>query len=699
MDFDAERLKNLGNAQKKAGDVESAIGSYRRSLELSPDYLPALYNLGLTLHETQRLEEAERCFGKIGELDPGDADALFHLGVLQAGRSDLAAAVKTFCRALQTAPENAYLWMHLGLAYKDLGNFGDAGDALRRAMRLQPDLAQPWLTLGNLLMEHGRLQEATAQFAQAIAAFPGFAPVHNGMGCALTHAGSLEEALNCFLAAIRLDPEFADAHLNAGNVHTLRGDHARAIPCYAEARRLEPENPQYVECLLLAMQQVCDWSRFDELCARRRRDVLEVPQRSTVPFGLLSIPSTPGEQRACAAALANRLRERVARNREELNFSFVRSPRTRLKIGYLSADFHEHVTAQVMTEVFELHDKDQFEFVAYSYGPDDASLARARLVKAFHRFVDIRSLSYRDAAAAIHADHIDILVDLKGYTQHARTEITALRPAPIQVNYLGFPATMGADFVDYIIADRFVLRAGDAAQYSEQPVYLPGCYYARDRKRPVADMPARPALGLPERAFVFCCFNQTFKILPDVFGTWMRLLAAVPDSVLWLLEGTPLATENLRLEAGRRGISADRLIFAPRVPTDRYLGQLRAADLFLDTRPYNAHTTANDALWVGVPVITCPGDTFASRVAGSQLNAIGLPELVTGSMGEYERLALRLAREPACLESLRQKLQQNRATAMLFDTGRYTRDLESAYLRMWANFLTGVGPAPIEFQR
>jgi protein O-GlcNAc transferase len=305
-------------------------------------------------------------------------------------------------------------------------------------------------------------------------------------------------------------------------------------------------------------------------------------------------------------------------------------------------------------------------------------------------------LSYRDAAAAIHADRIDILVDLKGYTQHARTEITALRPAPIQVNYLGFPATMGAEFIDYIIADRFVIRAQDVVHYSEQPVYLPGCYYARDRKRPVADTPARAALGLPETAFVFCCFNQSFKILPDVFGAWMRLLAAVPDSVLWLLESTPLANENLRCEAGRRGISADRLIFAPRVPTEHYLGRLRAADLFLDTRPYNAHTTANDALWVGVPVVTCPGDTFPSRVAGSQLNAIGLPELVAESMEAYERLALRLAREPAYLDSLRRRLRENRSMTLLFDIERYTRCLESAYLRMWSSFLAGTAPAPVE---
>jgi len=321
---------------------------------------------------------------------------------------------------------------------------------------------------------------------------------------------------------------------------------------------------------------------------------------------------------------------------------------------------------------------------------------RARIEQAFDRFVDVGPLSHADAAARIHADRVDILVDLTGYTNLARTEIAALRPAPVQVNFLGYPGTMGADFIDYIITDRFITPPGHEAHYSEQPVYLPGSYQANDRKRSVAGTPPRSELGLPEKSFVFCCFNQMTRILPDVFAAWMRLLKAVPDSVLWLLKSNAWAEQNLRREAQRHGIAPERLVFAPVLPQERHLGRFGAADLFLDTSPYNAHTTASDALWAGLPVLTCAGDTFASRVAGSLLTAVGLPELVTRSMADYEALALRLARNPGELAGLRDKLLRNRSTAPLFDTPAFTRHLEAAYLRMWENYLAGQPPRAIE---
>jgi predicted O-linked N-acetylglucosamine transferase (SPINDLY family) len=314
---------------------------------------------------------------------------------------------------------------------------------------------------------------------------------------------------------------------------------------------------------------------------------------------------------------------------------------------------------------------------------------RERLRRAFNRFVDVGGLSHAEAAAAIHADAVDILVDLKGYTHNARTEIVALRPAPVQVSFVGFPATSGAEFIDYLVAGRVVAPPEHAADYSEKLVWIPGSYQVNDRKRTVGETPPRRRLGLPEAGFVFCCFNQTYKILPDVFARWMSLLHAVPQSVLWLLAWNPWAIENLRREAGNHGVAPDRLVFAPLVPNSAHLARIGAADLLLDTLPCNAHTVSSDALWVGLPVITCPGETFASRVAASQLSALGMSELITRSMDEYEALALRLARSPEELGSIRRKLMRNRATGQLFDTPAFTRSLETAFEIMWANHVAG----------
>jgi len=359
----------------------------------------------------------------------------------------------------------------------------------------------------------------------------------------------------------------------------------------------------------------------------------------------------------------------------------------KIRLGYLSADFHQHATAYLIAEVFERHDRARFEVAAYSYGPDDRSGMRARLKGAFDRFLDIRPLAHGEAARQIHEAGIDILVDLKGYTTHARTEILAYRPAPIQVNYLGYPGTMGAEFMDYIIADPFLVPEDRQPFYSEALAYLPDCYQSNDTKREISEqVPSRAECGLPERGFVFCCFNNTYKITPAFFDIWMRLLHAVPGSVLWLLEANAAAKTNLRREAAARGIDPERLIFAPRQHLPEHLARHRHADLFLDTLPCNAHTTASDALWASLPLLTCAGETFAGRVAGSLLQACGMPELITTSPEAYEAIALKLASEPSRVAVLRRRLEQQRLSAALFDIARFTRNLEAAYIRMWEEF-------------
>jgi predicted O-linked N-acetylglucosamine transferase (SPINDLY family)/glycosyltransferase involved in cell wall biosynthesis len=623
--------KNAGNLLRVVGEPEVAIAKYRRSLEIEPDYLPALYNLGLVLHDTDRIEEAEACFRRIVTIDPGDADALFHLGVLLHRRMRLDEAANTFRLAVHHAPDNPHLWMRLGDVYVSL--FTD---------------------------------------------------------------NSLQKAAECFRKALELQPSLANAHFSLGRVHHFADRLDEAVRSYQVALNLEPETVAFGASLLDEMQQLCDWLRLDALCEFKRRSAVEQPAQPPHPFGMLSIPSTPTEQRACAQNFSRLLAGPMARERERLSFRFDRSSRERRRIGYLSAEFHAHATAFLAAELFELHDRSRFEIFAYSYGPDDGSAIRERLRRSFDGFVDVRSLSHAAAATAIHADEIDILVDLKGYTIHARPEIMALRPAPVQVNYLGYPGTMGADFIDYIVGDRFVTPVARAPEFSENLVIMPDSYQVNDRHRPIAGTPSRRALGLPGSGFVFCCFNQTYKILPDVFAVWMRLLEAVPGSVLWLLEWNRWAAQNLSREAAARGVDPARLVFAPLLPLAEHLGRLSAADLFLDTLPYNAHTSASDALWAGLPVLTCAGETFASRVAGSLLTAVGVPELITHNLVDYEALGLRLARAPGELAALRDRLSWNRKTAPLFDTPRFVRNLENAYEAMWSMHRAGGAPRLIE---
>jgi predicted O-linked N-acetylglucosamine transferase (SPINDLY family) len=473
------------------------------------------------------------------------------------------------------------------------------------------------------------------------------------------------------------------------------GEHGEALLAFRAAAALHPEDPVCLASLLWQMQQACDWAGFEDLC-RRRRQIALTSQAPLDPFPLLTVPSALPEQLASASTYARQIAQEAIAGASRGALRRERRPNSgKIRIGYLSADFHEHVTAHVMAEVFEAHRRDDFEILAYSYGPDDGSAARARLKGAFDGFVELASENDDAAAARIASDGIDVLIELKGYTRDARPGIAARRPAPVQASYLGYPGTMGASFIDYIITDRFVLPPQDQPFYKESPAYVRGCYYPSDSTRPVGDAPPRRQLGLPEHAVVFCCFNQSYKILPDVFAAWMQLLQAVPRSVLWLLESNRWANENLLREALRCGIDRERLVISGRTSPPEYLRRLRAADLFLDTVPYNAHTTASDALWVGLPVLTCAGETLPSRVAASQLHALGLGDLITTSMEQYLARAIQLARSPSELATVRNRVWQARSSSRLFDTVGLCRDLESLYQQMHRIASQGASPRPI----
>ena len=443
-------------------------------------------------------------------------------------------------------------------------------------------------------------------------------------------------------------------------------------------------------------RQMCEWDDFRDRQEFARARLADLDGEPLPPFTLLSEPGvTAGEQRACSEIW---MRERLAAaavQRESLAFRFSDETCSKIRLGYLSNDFHDHATALLLVEMLEAHDRSLFELHAFSYGKDDGKEMRRRLMRAFDRFSDISALSDVEAAQAIHKDGIHILIDLKGFTQATRTSILGLRPAPLQVNYLGYPGTLGANLCDYIITDSFVTPDTAAADYAESFAYLPHSYQPHGREGAIGRAPSRAAVGLPESGFVFCCFNQAFKFTPAVFDVWCRLLNSVPDSVLWLL-ASPEAEGNLRNEALKRGVNGARLVFAPDMAQVEHLGRLQLADLVLDTAPYGAHTTASDAIWVGTPLVTRPGATFPSRVAGSLLSAVGLPELIIEDKDDYFDIAFALATDPARLDILRRKLADARLNAPLFDVVSYTRALESLLSTMWSRHRAGLPRAAID---
>jgi len=628
-----------------------------RALALKPDFAEAHSNLGNVLKALGRLDEALDSYRRALALKPDFAEAHFNLASVQHQLGRLDEAVAAYGRALELRPDYVDALSNLGLALKEQDRPDAALELLRRAIALRPDHAEALSNLGLIHKERNEGEAAIAAFRQAIAANPNHARAHANLGLALEDAGEMEAAAAAHGRALTLDPGFLDPLPNL--VHLWR--------------------------------KLCRWDDFAAhdagLVELVRRRALRIP-----PFIVLGSGADAAEQLTAARTWAAGIRPPPG-----LCLSHDRhrpgNGDGRLHVGYLSVDLRNHPVALLAAELFERHDRDRFHITAYSCGEDDGSDLRRRLERAFDRFVDLCPVDDATAARRIHQDGVQILVDLTGYTTGTRTAILAARPAPVQVNYLGFPGTMGADFMDYIIVDPVVAPMAQQANFSERLVQLPHSYQANDTKRPIApDRPSRAECGLPDRGFVFCCFNNTFKITPVLFDVWMRLLAGVPGSVLWLFQANDTAVGRLKSEAARRGIEPGRLVFAPRRDLADHLARHDCADLFLDTLPYNAHTTASDALWAGLPVLTCAGQTFAGRVAASLLSAVGLPELITTSLAEYEALALALARDPLRLGGLRRSLRQNRATAPLFDSAGLTRDLEWAYGRMWRTWCDGRPP-------
>jgi predicted O-linked N-acetylglucosamine transferase (SPINDLY family) len=669
---------------------DAAIAGLDRILAITPGLAEAHMQKGTYYGLLERYDDALACYDRALALKPDFADALLGRANALLQLNQCEQALLAYDQVLMLKRDFAEAYVGRGNTLSELRRYDEALDTYDKGLVLKPDLANAWLGRGNLLLTLNRFDEAGKAFDNALSRHSELAEAWLGRGNLLLKLDRRNEALSAFNKALSIKPTLAGAWLGCGKLFYLHKYYDKALAAWEKALELKPDIST-LGLPLRAKMHICDWEEFDAGCARVISSMMNgVPAD---PFAFVAIPSTSEEQLRCAQ-LWTSIHYPVA---EAPIWKGERYDHDRIRVAYLSGEFHQHATSYLMAGVFEHHDRSRFQVIGISVGPDDESELRRRVQASFERFIDARDQSDEQVAKLVRELEIDLLIDLNGFTGGARVGVYTKRPAPIQLNYLGYPGTMGTPHFDYIVADRVLIPDESRQYYAEKVVYLPDTYQANDTKRSFSDnLVMREELGLPPAGFVFCCFNNNYKITPHTFNSWARILSAVKGSVLWLYEDNAKAADNLKKEASARGIESERLIFAKRLSLPEHLARHRAADLFLDTLPYNAHTTASDALWAGLPVLTCVGDTFAGRVGASLLNAIRLPELITTSSEAYERLAIELASDATKLKTIKEKLARNRLSTPLFDTKMFTRHIEAAYTEMWKRHKAGLAPDHID---
>lgn len=684
-----------GSLLLRAQQVEQAVRHFAQAVSAEP--LVAAYHHSLARAQYKQGDQsaARAAILRAIELDDSLALAHYDLGVMCHFAGDHGAALIHYRRAITLAPELMAAWRNLGDCLAAQFEFRGALVAYDEALARGQRNADTWVQRGLVLAGLGDNAHAEASYRKAIELDARHAIAHNNLGAMLVEQGREREARPLLQRALALRGDYPEAWVNLGHANANLGARPEALRCYREALHFRPDFLAALDDLVRESQYLCEWNELRELQERLAHGVEHSAQLIS-PFTPLATPGLGRMQLAVSRRSSAVVERSLKPIRARMNFQHARGERKQLRIAYLSGDFHENAMPYLIAEWFEQHDRESVWAAAYSYGPNADSPMRRRLQGAFDAFHDLRNVSAAAIAQRMHEDRIDIAVDLKGYTHRSRSEILALRPAPVQLHCVGFPGTMGADWLDYLVADKTVIPREETSLYSERIVYLPGCYLLSGSGTTMEAAPARAACFLPEGAFVFCNFNQLYKIQPETFDRWMHILRAVPDSMLWLLGDHPLAAENLRREAAARGVAGARLVFAAKVPRATHLARIAHADLVLDTLPYNGHTTSCDALRAGVPVITLTGDTFAGRVATSLLRVSGLGELVTDSAEEFHALAVRLATDPHALRGLKEKVARNRQISPLFDARRFARNMERAYRMMWGRYELGLPPSHLE---
>jgi len=685
-----------GNLFKDSGELEAAVASYDRAVALDPNYANAFCNRGVVLGSLNRLDEAMASYNRAIALNPRDALAYYNRGALFRGLNRSEEALVSCEQAIAVKPDYAEAHCNRGILLQELNRWDEALESYDRAIALNPSLALGYLNRASLQQERHQMAEALADYDRAIEVAPNFADAYFRRGLLLKVLKEWGAAVASFDRAIALQQDHAEAYCNRATALIKLNDFPGAISSYDEGFALNPDLPFLQGLRLHAKMYLCEWKDFASGTERLSAGI-NAGLPVALPFHVLGLLDSAS------------LHQKVAQcwTRDEHPENGLLPPIRRyavhdkIRVGYFSADFNEHVVGLITAELIERHDRSKFEIIAFSCGPNTGDAVRKRMERAFDRFVDVSEMGAREAALLARGMEIDIAVDLGGHTQGGATAVFALRAAPVQVNYLGYPGTMGAGYMDYIVCDRTVIPESQQHWYDEKVVYLPNSYLPYDSAREISNRTiTREELQLPPTAFVYCCFNNSYKITPRTFDTWMRILSRVENSVLWLSHSFTAIASNLRKEAALRGVNEERLIFASRIPSlPLHLARHRMADLFLDTLPFNAHSTAMDALWTGLPVLTCVGHTFAGRVAASLLETIELPELITSTLEDYEELAVNLANNPQRLADIRQRLARNRLETPLFDIRLFARHLETAYAKIYERYRADAPPEAINLDR
>jgi len=672
---------NLGNALQELKQFDAAVASFNKAIALKPDFAQAYYNLGNSLQELKQFDVALVSYDKAIELKPDYSEAYSNRGNTLQELKQFDAAVASFNKAIALKPDFAQAYSNRGNVMLELKQFDAAVASFDKAIALKPDYSEAYSNRGNVMLELKQFDAAVDSFDKAIALKPDYSEAYSNRGNVMLELKQFDAAVASFDKAIALKPDFAQAYSNRGNTLQELKQFDAALVSYDKAIELKPDTDYLLGIRLHIKMHLCDWQNFE-------RNVSELSLKIQSHFKassclpVLALPIGLTEQRQAAETWST---DKYPYN-PSLGLILKSVSKSKIRIGYFSADFHTHPVSFLSVGLFEHHDKSKFELIAFSFGPETKDEIRSRIKNAFDKFIDVRKKSDKEVAALSRELGVDIAIDLGGYTENCRTGIFSFRAAPIQLSYLGYLGTMGAEYYDYLIADSTLIPQEYQSFYSEKIVYLPS-YQVNDNKQNIPQVAlSREELNLPNDGFVFCCFNANYKITPSTFNGWMRILNAVQGSVLLLYTDISTAVKNLKMEAEKRGVDPERLIFGERLIRTQYLARCISADLFLDTLPYNAGATASDALWAGLPVLTCMGDSFASRYAASMLFAIGLPELVTETQAEYEALAIELATNPIKLKSIKDKLENNRLTTPLFDTALFTKHIETAYSKMYEQY-------------
>ena len=662
-----------------------------KQITLSKEQISSVMNL----YSSGKINEAIVAIKALNEVFP-NVPLLFNiLGACYQSLKQFDASIQMFETAVSLKPDYAEAHFNLGIVLKVSGRPNLAVESYKKAIALLPNYLGAHNNLGNALKQMGQLEEAVVSYQNAIAIKPDYAEAYNNLGITFMILGKLDEAVKSYESAISINTEYYDAYNNLAIVFKKLKRLDEALVNYERAYELKSDENFILGHILQLKKDLCIWDDLTNVLEGLTKKINK-GQKVVAAFSMLGLIDDPKLQRKVTEIYAN---DKFPIS--NLLPKIEHYPKhKKIRIGYFSADFHNHATMHLMAELFECHNKNSFELIAFSFGPDQLDAWRKRVLLSFDEFIDVSLKSNEDVALLAREMEIDIAIDLKGYTQDCRPGIFAKRAAPIQVSYLGYPGTMAVDYMDYLIADPTLIPEESQQHYSEKIIYMPHSYQVNISQRSLSEISiSRLDLGLPEEGFVFCSFNNAYKITPSTFALWMRILKTVDESILWLLVSNDETSKNLIKEAKKLGINKNRLVFAKYVPVEEHLNRIKHADLFVDNLPYNAHTTSSDALRMGLPVLTCVGKSFASRVAASLLNAVGLPELITTTQQEYEVLAVELAKNPKKLKAIKDKLAKNLPSAPLYDTPLFTRHLESAYKKMYNRHHEGLEPDHIYVER